>query len=167
MVLRRIMPIRAAADIGNLPENASVAIDSLYERMVAEMERKFILERQRTGIEAAKAKGGIYKGRKPSVPVEDVRRLHGEGKGAIAEALGVSRMSVWRQRDGAAGTRSRSPRRLDDAPRLLCIHPPRIRHAGKPGRPGRLPNHHQGNADAPLAGSGAAGRRDLALRIGT
>jgi DNA invertase Pin-like site-specific DNA recombinase len=42
--------------------------------------------------------GGVYKGRKPSVPVEKVRRLHREGKapGAIAEALGVSRMSVWR-----------------------------------------------------------------------
>ena len=32
------------------------------------------------------------------MPTEEVRRLHGEGKGsgAIAEALGVSRMSVWR-----------------------------------------------------------------------
>jgi DNA invertase Pin-like site-specific DNA recombinase len=48
--------------------------------MVAEMERKFILERQRAGIEDAKAKGGVYKGRKPSVPVEEVRLLRGEGK---------------------------------------------------------------------------------------
>jgi DNA invertase Pin-like site-specific DNA recombinase len=66
--------------------------------MVAEMERRFILERQRAGIEAAKAKGDVYKGRKPSVPVDEVRRLRGEGKGPteIAEALGVSRMSVWR-----------------------------------------------------------------------
>jgi DNA invertase Pin-like site-specific DNA recombinase len=65
--------------------------------MVAEMERKFILERQRTGIEVAK-KAGVYRGRKPSVPVEEVRRLRGEGKGRpeIAEALGVSRMSIWR-----------------------------------------------------------------------
>ena len=47
--------------------------------MVAEMERRFILERQRAGIEAAK-KAGVYKGRKPSVPVDDVRKLHGEGK---------------------------------------------------------------------------------------
>jgi DNA invertase Pin-like site-specific DNA recombinase len=55
------------------------------------MERKFILERQRVGIEAAEAKGGVYKGRKPSVPVEEVRRLYGEGKGPaeIVEALGV------------------------------------------------------------------------------
>jgi DNA invertase Pin-like site-specific DNA recombinase len=48
--------------------------------MVAEMERRFILERQRAGIDAAKAKGGVYKGRKPSVPVEEVRKLRGEGK---------------------------------------------------------------------------------------
>jgi DNA invertase Pin-like site-specific DNA recombinase len=59
--------------------------------MVAEMERKFILERQRAGIEVAK-KAGVYRGRKPSVPVEEVRRLRGKGKGPaeIAEALGVS-----------------------------------------------------------------------------
>jgi DNA invertase Pin-like site-specific DNA recombinase len=65
--------------------------------MVAEMERRFILERQRAGIDAAKKKG-VYKGRKPSVPVEEVRKMHGDGKGPaeIAEALGVSRMSVWR-----------------------------------------------------------------------
>src|SRR5258708_16453947 len=47
--------------------------------MVAEMERRFILERQRAGIEAAKKKG-VYKGRKPSVPVDEVRKLHGKGK---------------------------------------------------------------------------------------
>jgi DNA invertase Pin-like site-specific DNA recombinase len=65
--------------------------------MVAEMERRFILERQKVGIEAAKKKG-VYKGRKPSVPVEQVRKMHGDGKGPaeIAAALRVSRMSVWR-----------------------------------------------------------------------
>jgi DNA invertase Pin-like site-specific DNA recombinase len=69
--------------------------------MVAEMERRFILERQRAGIEAAK-KRGAYKGRKPSVPVEKVREMRGEGKGPaeIAAALGVSRMSVWRALNG-------------------------------------------------------------------
>jgi Resolvase, N terminal domain len=54
--------------------------------MVAEMERKFILERQRTGIEAAKAKGGVYKGRKPiniygdwwGLPVCDCRGASGQ-----------------------------------------------------------------------------------------
>jgi DNA invertase Pin-like site-specific DNA recombinase len=66
-------------------------------RMVAEMERRFVLERQRAGIAAAKKKG-VYKGRKPSVPVETVRKMHRQGKrpAEIAEALGVSRVSVWR-----------------------------------------------------------------------
>jgi DNA invertase Pin-like site-specific DNA recombinase len=67
--------------------------------MVAEMERKFILERQRAGIEAAKA-AGVYagKGRPKSVPQDEIRRRHaaGEGATAIARALGVSRRSVYR-----------------------------------------------------------------------
>jgi DNA invertase Pin-like site-specific DNA recombinase len=44
-------------------------------RYVAEMEHKFILERQKVGIEIAKAKG-VYKGRKPSVPIQRVREMH-------------------------------------------------------------------------------------------
>ena len=69
---------------------------------VAEMERKFIRERQQAGIQAAKAKG-IYKGRKPSIPVERVREMRDAGHGptAIAKALGISRMSVHRARTGA------------------------------------------------------------------
>ncbi len=65
--------------------------------MVAEMERKFIRERQQAGIEEAK-KAGVYKGRKPSVPVAKVKAMHQEGHGpsAIAKALGISRMSVHR-----------------------------------------------------------------------
>ena len=65
--------------------------------MVAETERRFIRDRQQTGIEAAKAKG-IYRGRKPSVPVDKVRAMHAAGQGlsAIAKALAISRMSVHR-----------------------------------------------------------------------
>ncbi len=67
--------------------------------MVAEMERKFILERQRAGIEAAKA-AGVYagKGRPRSVPLEEIRRRHaaGEGPTAIARTLRISRRSVYR-----------------------------------------------------------------------
>ncbi len=76
-------------------ENAARPILVTVLGMVAEMERKFIRERQQAGIEAAKAKG-IYKGRKPSVPVEKVRemRANGHGATAIAKALGVRRMSV-------------------------------------------------------------------------
>jgi DNA invertase Pin-like site-specific DNA recombinase len=48
--------------------------------MVAEMERRFIVERQKLGIAAAKKKG-VYRGRKPSVPVETVRKMREEGSG--------------------------------------------------------------------------------------
>jgi len=61
------------------------------------MGRRFIRERQQAGIEAAKAKG-VYRGRKPSIPVERVREMRAAGHGptAIAKALGISRMSVYR-----------------------------------------------------------------------
>ena len=66
--------------------------------MVAEMERKFIRERQQAGIEAAKAKGGIYKGRPAKVPADRVRELTAAGMGAtaIAKELGISRMHAHR-----------------------------------------------------------------------
>lgn len=65
--------------------------------MVAEMELTFIKERQRAGIEAAKAKG-IYKGRKRSVDRAAVQRLRNEGVGAteIARRLGVGRATVYK-----------------------------------------------------------------------
>lgn len=63
--------------------------------MVAEMELAFINERQRAGIEAAKAKG-VYKGRKRSIDRDVVLRLRQEGVGAtvIARQLGIGRASV-------------------------------------------------------------------------
>src|SRR5215210_71122 len=63
--------------------------------MVAETERKLIREWQQAGIEAAKAKG-VYKSRRPYVPVEKVWEMHDAGHGptAIAKALGISRMSA-------------------------------------------------------------------------
>jgi DNA invertase Pin-like site-specific DNA recombinase len=69
--------------------------------MVAEMERKFVLERQQGGIEAAKKKG-IYKGRKPSVPVETVREMYAIGKGPprSLRPWACPRMSVWRALNG-------------------------------------------------------------------
>lgn len=67
--------------------------------MVAEMERKFIRERQQVGIEAAKAKGGIYRGRKKTVSADAIALLKAEGLGpsAIAQKLGISRMTVHRE----------------------------------------------------------------------
>jgi DNA invertase Pin-like site-specific DNA recombinase len=51
--------------------------------MVGEMEPDFIKERQRAGIEAAKAKG-VYKGRPVTLDHEKIRRLRAESMGATA-----------------------------------------------------------------------------------
>jgi DNA invertase Pin-like site-specific DNA recombinase len=65
--------------------------------MVSEMELGFIRERQRAGIEAAKAKG-VYKGRPPTIDAAAVAALKAEGHGAaaIARQLGIGRASVYR-----------------------------------------------------------------------
>ena len=64
---------------------------------VAEFETDIRKERQKDGIEKAKA-AGVYKGRKASVPVEEVRRLHGDGVSPteIGKRLGIGRASVYR-----------------------------------------------------------------------
>ncbi|HEV7437161.1 MAG TPA: recombinase family protein [Pseudorhizobium sp.] len=65
--------------------------------MVAQMERRFIKERQREGIERAKA-GQIYKGGKRRLDRERIAAMSASGLGAtaIATALGCSRMQVYR-----------------------------------------------------------------------
>ncbi len=64
---------------------------------VAEFETDIRKERQREGIERAKA-AGVYKGRKRTVEVEQVRSLRDQGCGAteIAKNLGIARASVYR-----------------------------------------------------------------------
>ena len=64
---------------------------------IAEFETDIRKERQREGIDKAKA-NGVYRGRKPSVDVATVRSLHSEGVGAsnIAKRLGIGRASVYR-----------------------------------------------------------------------
>lgn len=71
--------------------------------MVADMELKFIRDRQRAGIEAAKQKG-VYKGRRKTVDDVEIRRLAEAGtpKSQIARDLGISRMSVYRALNEAA-----------------------------------------------------------------
>ena len=65
--------------------------------MVAQMERRFIKERQREGIERAKA-AGTYLGGKRRLDRDRIHALHqaGSGPAAIARALGCSRMHVYR-----------------------------------------------------------------------
>jgi len=65
--------------------------------MVAEMELGFIKERQRVGIEKAKAEG-VYKGRPVTLDHTQVRALAAQGVGAtaIAKQLGCSRGAVYK-----------------------------------------------------------------------
>lgn len=65
--------------------------------MVADMELKFIKDRQKAGIEAARV-NGVYKGRRKSVDDNEIRRIAalGVSKARIARDLGISRMSVYR-----------------------------------------------------------------------
>src|ERR1700712_157940 len=65
--------------------------------MVAQMERRFIKERQRDGIERAKAEG-VYLGGKRRLDRKKINAMRAKGIGAaaIATALGCSRMQVYR-----------------------------------------------------------------------
>jgi DNA invertase Pin-like site-specific DNA recombinase len=63
----------------------------------AEFETNLRRERQLEGIAKAKA-AGVYKGRKRSVPVEEVKQMRDAGRSPteIADELSISRMSVYR-----------------------------------------------------------------------
>ena len=65
--------------------------------MVAEMELGFIRDRQRAGIDAAKARG-IYKGRPVTFDRAQIVSLRKEGMGAteIAKAVGCKRGNVYK-----------------------------------------------------------------------
>jgi DNA invertase Pin-like site-specific DNA recombinase len=64
---------------------------------VAEFETDIRKERQREGIDKAKA-AGVYKGRKPSADVDAIRQLKAQGVGpsAIAKQLKLGRTTVYR-----------------------------------------------------------------------
>ena len=63
----------------------------------SEFETNLRKERQMEGIQKAKERG-VYKGRKPSVDVEQVKALKESGLGAsaIAKEMGIGRASVYR-----------------------------------------------------------------------
>ncbi len=66
---------------------------------VAQFEREMMLERQREGVQKAKAEG-VYKGRKPTAraKTEEIKALAAQGlsMGAIAAQLGIGKGSVHR-----------------------------------------------------------------------
>jgi len=66
----------------------------------AQFERELIKERQREGISIAKAKGGVYRGRVPSLTTEKAALLRGrvaagEPKAKLAREFGISRASLY------------------------------------------------------------------------
>ncbi|MEP3629723.1 MAG: recombinase family protein, partial [Hyphomicrobiales bacterium] len=69
--------------------------------MVAQMERRFIKERQREGIERAKA-NGVYKGGKRRIDRDTVIEMNASGlkPSQIACELSCSRMQVYRILNG-------------------------------------------------------------------
>ena len=66
--------------------------------LVGMLEKHFIKARQRRGIEAAKQRGDVYKGRPATISPDAVRDLRAEGMGAtqIAKRLKIGRASVYR-----------------------------------------------------------------------
>lgn len=92
--------IRFIKDNLTFPPEGSDGASKLYLSIlgaVAEFERSIIKQRQREGIEKAKAKG-VYKGRKATIDKDRILALRSEGHSTykIAELMGISRMSVHR-----------------------------------------------------------------------
>ena len=66
----------------------------------AQFERSLIRERQREGIALAKAKGTVYKGRKPALSAERVAQLReqaaaGTNRTKLAKEFGISRETLY------------------------------------------------------------------------
>src|SRR5215467_5216207 len=100
-IVRTLKERGASLKATEQPIDTSTAAGKCFFDMLgvfAEFETNLRRERQMEGIAKAKA-AGVYKGRKPSVPIEEVRRLRDEeGLGAteIAKRLNIGRASVYR-----------------------------------------------------------------------
>src|SRR6516225_7152723 len=82
------------------PIDTSTAAGKCFLDMLgvfAEFETNLRKERQLEGIAKAKA-AGVYKGRKPSIPIDEVKQLKEAGRSIseIAETFDVSRMAIYR-----------------------------------------------------------------------
>lgn len=82
------------------PVDTATAAGKAFLQMLAvfaEFETAIRRERQMEGIAKAKA-AGVYKGRRPSVPTQEVRELHAQGISPteIAKRLRIGRASVYR-----------------------------------------------------------------------
>src|ERR1700704_5806929 len=99
-IVRAVKAKGASLKATEQPIDTSTAAGKAFLDMLgvfAEFETNLRKERQLEGIAKAKA-AGVYKGRRPSVDVLQVRALKQEGIGpsAIAKTLGIGRASVYR-----------------------------------------------------------------------
>jgi DNA invertase Pin-like site-specific DNA recombinase len=88
--------IRFVKDNLTFPPEGSDGASKLYLSIlgaVAEFERSILKQRQAKGV---------YKGRKATIDRDRIKQLHGEGLSTykIAEAMGISRMTVHRTLNG-------------------------------------------------------------------
>ncbi len=99
-IVGRLQTKGAAMRVINLGVDTATPTGKLMMTMlggVAEFERDMMLERQREGIAKAKSEGK-YKGRRPTIPTEEIRTLAAQGlsMGKIATQLGIGKASVHR-----------------------------------------------------------------------
>jgi DNA invertase Pin-like site-specific DNA recombinase len=99
-IVRAVKAKGASLKATEQPIDTSTAAGKAFLDMLgvfAEFETNLRKERQLEGIAKAKA-AGVYKGRKPSVDVSQVRALKQKGIGpsSIAKTLGIGRASVYR-----------------------------------------------------------------------
>ncbi|MBF0561739.1 MAG: recombinase family protein [Alphaproteobacteria bacterium] len=109
-IVRTIREKGAALACTEQPVDTSTPAGKAFLDMLgvfAEFETNLRRERQLEGIAKAKAEG-VYKGRKPSIDVDQVRQLRAEGLGAteIAKKTGIARASVYRLLTGQASAQS-------------------------------------------------------------
>lgn len=121
--------IEQSVDTGTSAGRAFFGMLAVFAQFETDVRR----ERQAEGIARAK-KAGVYTGGKPRIDRTEVAKLmaNGSGPAAVARALGVSRMSVYRilrettqagglqdveQRSGGDGTRVAAGRRSGQARR--------------------------------------------------
>ncbi len=98
-IIRELKAMAATLRATEQPIDTSTPAGKAFLGMLgvfAEFETNLRRERQMEGIAKAKARG-VYRGRKASINVDEVRRLVDEGArpSAIARQLGISRTSVW------------------------------------------------------------------------
>jgi DNA invertase Pin-like site-specific DNA recombinase len=113
-IVRELKAKGVALKATEQPVDTSSAAGKAFLDMLgvfAEFETNLRRERQLEGIAAAKARG-VYKGRKPSVDADAVRRLDTEGvpRAEIARRLGIGRASVYRVLSPKSSSETNKPK---------------------------------------------------------